>query len=196
MRWEFLRLFVSTLLVIQLTAGGAIALPDGATVIGQVIASAKTSVGEVPLPGDGTLLDNDVVRTEKGGRALVDFPEKIRAAIAEDTKVRFRNAGGRLVADLDSGTLITQKQAQAALAVETPKYTVEPNAGGRALYMVAMLPDESTMVAARSGNVVITERISGQRCVLREGSYASIVASAVGVPAAPGQEKEREPPGA
>jgi hypothetical protein len=188
------QLIISTMLAIQLAAGGGIAFPGGAPVIGQVITASKTSVGDVPLPGDGTLLDSDWVRTGKGGRALVDFPGNIRAAIAEETQVRFRSAGGRLVADLSSGTVIAQKQTQAALRVETTKYAVEPKAGGRAVYLVAMLPDRSTTVAATLGNVVITERASGLRYELREGSYASIAASAVGVPAAPGQEKEESKP--
>jgi hypothetical protein len=178
----------------QLAAGGGIALPGGTPVIGQVIAASKTSVGDVPLPVNGTLLDSDWVRTAKGGRALVDFPIKVRAAVGEETKVRFRNAAGRLVADLDSGTVITLKQEQADLRVETPKYSVEPKAGGRAVYMVALLPDRSTTVAARFGNVLITEKASGQRYELREGSFASISAAAVGVPAAPGQEKEASKP--
>ena len=97
------------------------------------------------------------------------------------------------MADLDSGTVVTLKQAQAGLMVETSKYTVEPTASGKVIYMVSMLPDRSTMVAARFGNVMITERVSGQRYELREGSYASISASAVGVPAAP-QEKEESRP--
>jgi hypothetical protein len=193
MRRSFWKVFTSTLLAMQLAAGGGIAQPDGAPVIGQVIASSKTSVGEVPLPGDGTLLDNDVVRTQKGGRALVDFPPKIRAAVAEETKVRFRSAGGRLVANLDAGTVITLTQEQAGLRIETPKYAVEPRASGRAVYMVSLLPDRSTMVAARFGNVVITEIASGLRYELREGSYASISAAATGVPAAP-QEKETSRP--
>ena len=194
MRRSIWRVFISTLLAMQLAAGGGFALPGGTPVIGQVIASSKTSVGEVTLPANGTLLDSDWVRTEKGGRALVDFPEKVRAAVGEETKVRFRNAAGRLVADLDSGTVITLKQEQADLRVETPKYSVESKQGGRALYMVALLPDRSTTVSARFGNVLITEKASGQRYELREGSYASISAAASGVPAAPGQETEASKP--
>ena len=80
------------------------------------------------------------------------------------------------------------------MRVETPKYTVEPKEGGRAIYKVALLPDRSMTVAAASGNIVITDRASLQRYELREGSYASISAAAVGVPAAPGQEKEESKP--
>ncbi len=194
MRRTIWRLFISTLLATQLAAGGGIALPGGVPVIGQVILSSRASVGDVALPGEGTLLDNDLVRTQKDGRAVVDFPEKVRAAVGEETSVRFRKSAGRLVADLDSGTVITLKQNQAALRVETPKYTVEPKEGGRAIYKVALLPDHSTTVAAASGNVVITERASGRRYELREGSYASISAAAAGVPASPGQEKEASKP--
>lgn len=194
MRRTTWRLYLSTLLAMQLAAGGGFALPGGTSVIGHVIVSSKATVGEVSLPGEGNLLNNDQVRTGKDGRAVVDFPEKIRAAVGEDTTVRFRSAAGRLIADLDAGTVITLKQEQAALRVETPKYSVEPKAGGKAVYMVALLPDRSTTVAARFGNVLITEKASGHRYELREGSYASISAATAGVPAAPGQETEASKP--
>ena len=194
MRRTTWRLYLSTLLAMQLAAGGGLALPGGTPVIGHVIVSSKATVGEVPLPGEGNLLNNDQVRTGKDGRAVVDFPEKVRAAVGEETSVRFRSAAGRLIADLDAGTVITLKQEQAALRVETPKYSVEPKEGGKAVYMVALLPDRSTTVAARFGNVLITEKASGHRYELREGFYASISAAATGVPAAPGQEKEGSKP--
>ncbi|MBI4166171.1 MAG: FecR domain-containing protein [Acidobacteria bacterium] len=194
MRRTVWRLFLSTLLATQLAAGGGIALPGGVPVIGQVIISSNAAVGDVVLPGEGTLLENDLVSTGKDGRAVVDFPEKVRAAVGEETKVRFRNTAGRLVAALDSGTVITLKQEKADLRVETPKYSVEPIGRGRAIYVVALLPDRSTTVAARFGNVLITEKASGLRYELREGSYASISAAATGVPGAPGQEKEASKP--
>jgi hypothetical protein len=188
------KVMTSIALAMQLAAGGGIALPGGVPVIGQVIIASKATVGEVPLPGEGNLLNNDWVRTGKDGRAVVDFPEHVRAAVGEETKVRFRNSAGRLLADLDFGSVIALKQGQTALRVETSKYSVETAEGGKALYMVALLPDRSTTVSAKFGKVLITDKASGQRYELREGFYASISAAAAGLPAAPGQEKEGSKP--
>ncbi|MBZ5513982.1 MAG: hypothetical protein LAN62_03895 [Acidobacteriia bacterium] len=188
------KVIISTVLAMQLAVGGGMALPGGAPVLGHVIVCSKASVGDVPLPAEGTLLDNDLVRTEKDGRAVVDFAGSVRTAVGEETQVRFRNTAGHLVANLDSGTVITLKQERAALRVETPKYRVEPTESGKSLYLVALLPDRSTTVAARFGNVLITEKASGLRYELQEGKYASLSAAAVGVPATPGQEKEESRP--
>jgi hypothetical protein len=98
------------------------------------------------------------------------------------------------VADLVYETVTTLKQEQAGLRVETPRYTVEPKEGGRALYMVTTQPDHSTTVAAKLGNILITEKASGQHYELREGTYASVSAAAVALPAALGQEEEASKP--
>ncbi len=78
--------------------------------------------------------------------------------------------------------MVTTTLGQDALIVKTPKYRIEPAEQGKAIHVVAVLPDESTVVAARSGGVSITEISSGQRYVLPEGKYAAIPASSVGVP--------------
>jgi hypothetical protein len=188
------KVITSIVLAMQLAAGGGIALPGGASVIGQVIVSSKASVGDVPLPGAGTLLDNDLVRTDKDGRVVVDFPEKVRAAIGEETQVRFRKTSGRLVANLDAGTVTALKQEQLSLRIDTPSYSVEPTQSGKAVYMVAVIPNRSTTVKVGMGNVLITEKSSGYRNELREGLYATIPAAPAGLPASPGQEKEASKP--
>ncbi len=194
MRRTTLRLLLSAVLALQLGTGSGLSLPGGVPVIGQVVLCSHATVGDVSLPGEGTLLDDDWVRTDKGGRVVVDFPDRVRAAVGEETRVRFKMTAGKLEALLDSGTVTALKQQQLPLRIDTSAYTIEPAQNGKAAYRVAFLPNRSTTVEAGIGNVLITEKSSGYRYELREGLYATIPAAPAGVPGSPPQEKEGSKP--
>lgn len=191
MRKNILRLLTVTVLALQIEGGANVALADGTPIIGQIVLSSHASLRGVSLPGAGVLLENDALQTGTRGRALVDFPAGTRASLGERTRVQFRAGGGRLVADMHSGTVIAKGLARRALLIETPKYRVEPTGDGSAVYAVRVLDDRSVVVAANSGTVMIVDKRSGGRYALAEGKYASISAAAAAMPAAPGQEKEK-----
>jgi hypothetical protein len=81
-----------------------------------------------------------------------------------------------------SGTLVVGTDGEHARVVETPEYKINPSKQGKAVYVVTALPDKSTLVAARSGQVSITEIASNQSYLLSEGQYVQIPASSSGVP--------------
>lgn len=191
------RMVISWVVIIGLLSGSLIWGSDARPVIGKVLLSSRAAVGGIALPGEGTVLADDVLSTGKGGKALVDFAPAARAALGEETSVCFRRIEGDLVAELSSGILVAKEQSGQGLVIQTPKYRVQPAGRGEAIYLVGLLPDGSTVVAARNGQVSIREKSSGQSYVLPEGKFAAIPASATGVPASPGQEKEesRQAPG-
>jgi len=132
----------------------------------------------------GTVLEEDLLRTGKGGRALVSFSPTTRAALSEETSVRFRTVQGALAAEISSGTLVAEKQGQEGLAVQTPRYQVKPTGPGKATYLVAVLPDETTVVAAEYLPAIIVEVSSGESYTLASGQYAVIPPLSSGVPRA------------
>jgi hypothetical protein len=164
---------------------------DRGRILGGIVASEGVTVAGVPIPSEGTIFAGDVLRTPKGGTARVSFSPASRANIAEETSVRFGYAGANPLAQLSSGTIVTTRFDKDGLIVETPKYRVEPAEQGKAVYVVAVLPDAGTVVTARSGGVSITEISSGRRYVLPEGKYASIAAASAGVPQS-GKEADDE----
>jgi hypothetical protein len=176
----------SKVVVWALVMGWLFGLPlraaDGRQVVGRIISSSGATLEGVPIPNENTILAGDLLRTPKGGAALVKVSPTTQTSIAGETSVRFGYAGGNPLAQLSLGTIVTTTQIKEALIVETPKYRIEPAEQGKATHVVAVLPDEGTVVAARHGGVSITEISSGQRYVLPEGKYAEIAASSVGVP--------------
>ena len=169
-------------LVMGWLLGLSLRASDSRPVVGRVVASSGVTLEGVPIPNEGTMLTGDLLMTPKGGTALVEFSSTTQANIAEETSVRFAYAGSNPLAQISSGTMVTMTQRKDVLIVETPKYRIEPGEQGKAIHVVAVLPDESTVVAARSGGVSITEISSGLRYVLPEGKYAAIPASSTGVP--------------
>jgi hypothetical protein len=164
---------------------------DRGRILGGVVASPGVTVAGIPIPSEGTIFAGDLLRTPKGGTALVNFAAASQANIAEETSVRFGYAGVNPLAQLSLGTMVTTRLSKDGLIVETPKYRIEPAEQGKAVHVVAVLRDEGTVVTARHGGVSITEISSGLRYVLPEGKYATIAASSVGVPR-PGKEGDEQ----
>jgi hypothetical protein len=180
---------LALLLVAAWPMNGIMAAAASGQALGKVMLATGASVEGVALPTEGTILSGDLLSVGKGGRALVKFEPAARAALAEETSVRFRSDAGRLVAALLAGTVVAERQGKEPLRVETEEYLVEPTSEGRALYMVTVLADKTTVVAARYGNVAITSAGSGERQVLSEGNYAVIPPGSIELP---GQGKKLE----
>jgi len=177
-----LRRAISWVLVIGWLPGGPILGAENRQIIGRILVSSGATVGGIALPSEGTILADDLLSTGKSGKALVEFSPTARAALAEETSARFRRTPGGLVAEVSQGTLVAERREAGGVVVETPKYKVEPASPGKALYMVAMLPDKTTVVAAQQGRVSITEVCSGESYLLAEGQFARIPPDALGVP--------------
>lgn len=169
-------------LVIGWLSGLCLAAAQSRQVIGEVVRSSGASLGGVLIPGQGTIMTDDLLSTEKGGSALVKLSATTRARLSEQTSVRFQKIGDHTSAQMLSGTMVAERLGKNVLAVETLKYKIEPADLGKAIYLVALLPDKRTVVATRSGRVLITEIRSGQSYLLSEGKYAAIPASSSGVP--------------
>jgi hypothetical protein len=80
------------------------------------------------------------------------------------------------------------------LVVETPRFKIEP-AHDQAVYIVAMLPGDTTIVSARQGNLAVTETNSGKKHIVPEGHYAKISNAPGGVPGQAGAPAAAAPPG-
>jgi ferric-dicitrate binding protein FerR (iron transport regulator) len=155
-------------------------------VVGKVVNSTHATVEGSELLSNGTILSGDAVNVGEGGSVLLSFSPTGRATLAAATNVRFSNAKGSIEATLLAGTLAVQKEKKDAFVVKMSTYKVEPQGEGKSEFMVALLPDKSTLIRAQHGNVAITETVSGERVMLPEGLLAEIPAAA-GVP---GQTEE------
>jgi ferric-dicitrate binding protein FerR (iron transport regulator) len=102
--------------------------------------------------------------------------------------VRFSGAKGNVVAQLLSGTLAVERHNSDALVVKTSTYSIQPQDGGRAEFVVASLPNKKTTVETQHGRVLITETRSGERYTLAEGLLAQISPFAAGDPGQAGKQ--------
>jgi hypothetical protein len=155
---------------------------EGWKLVGKVVWSKGASLGGVALPSEGTILTRDILDVGKGGRAVVSFSPTARAALAEQSAVRFGIDSGHVAAQILSGTIAVEEARTDGVAVKTSKYSIGPQSS-EVEYFVALMPDRSTLVGSRHGKVTITETGSGKSYTLAEGLYAEIPASATGVPA-------------
>ena len=160
-------------------------LPD---VVGKVVNSSNATVKGSTLLSNGTILSGDAVNVGEGGSVLLSFSPTGRASLAASTQVRFSGAEGHIEAQLLSGTLAVKRENRDACVVKTSTYRVEPKGEGLAEFLVALLPDQRTIVEAQHGKVAITETRSGESYTLTEGLLAEIPAPGAG---SPGQAQEQ-----
>ena len=163
-------------------------------VIGSIVKSSHATLAGVTVPGQGTLTTGAVLSTAKGGSAWVRFSSDTQAGLSEETSVRFSGADGRVSAKLSSGTMAAKSSGNETLVVETPRFKIEP-AQGKAVYIVAMLPGNTTIVSARLGNLAVTETNSGKKHLVPAGHYAKISNAPAGVPGQAGAPAAGAPPG-
>lgn len=151
-------------------------------VIGTIVKSYRASLAGITIPDQGTLTTNAVLSTTKGGSAWVRFSKNTQAGLSEHTSVRFRSERNGVVGKISSGTIAAKSVGKDALVIETPKFRIEPAPGRQALYMVAMLSDNTTIISARRGNLAVTDTRSGKRYLVPEDHYAKISNAPAGTP--------------
>ena len=152
-------------------------------VVGRLISSAGATLAGEAVPAGGTIRSGDVLATREAGNALVILASETEASLSENTSVRFSRGGGYLSIQLSSGAVRAKSLGKDPLIVETSAYRIEPVEHGKAVYLVAMLPDKTTVVAARHGKVSITAATSGQKYVVDAGHFAKVSSAPSGVPA-------------
>jgi ferric-dicitrate binding protein FerR (iron transport regulator) len=156
-------------------------------VIGKVVSSSNATVEGCTLLSNGTILSGDAVSVGEGGAVLLNFSPGGRAALAAATQVRFSSAKGNIEAQLLGGTLAVERENNDALVVKTSTHRFQPQGEGRAEFLVALYPDQRTIVEAQHGKLAITDNRSGESTTLAEGLRAEIPAPAAGFP---GQNEE------
>jgi hypothetical protein len=161
-------------------------------VVGKIVSSSRASLDEIMIPDGGTILIGDTLSTSKGGNALVKLSATTQASLSGGTTVFFGKNADRLSAKVSSGTLVIETLGKDAPIVETALYTTEPAEPGKAVYLVAVLPDKSTVITARHGKVSIRDISSGRSYLLPEG-YSAVPQ---GSSDDPGQEEQpKQAPG-
>jgi hypothetical protein len=166
-----------------------VANPPG---VGEIIRSSDTLLNGVPVPDSGTVTPGSVLATGDHGSALVQFSPDTQVNLLGRTSVTFKSDAGHLWAQMSAGTLGAKSLGAQRLLVETSDYEIGPAQEG-AIYVVAMMPDLTTIVSARRGSVSILQKSSGGKYVLAEGHYARIADGPQGVP--PQQASQNGPGG-
>ena len=164
--------------------------------VGEIIRSSDTSLNGVTVPYGATVRPGSVLATGEHGSALVQFSPDTQVNLLGRTSVTFENSENGLTARMSSGTLGAKSLGAEPLWVETPDYQIGPAGHGGAIYVVAMLPDSTTVVSARHGSVSILQKSSGKKYVLAEGHYAKIADVPQGQPPQTAQNgRAGRPPG-
>jgi hypothetical protein len=164
--------------------------------VGEIIRSSDTLLNGVPVPQVATVSPGSILVTGERGSALVQFTPDTQVNLLERTTVTFRDEEGYLSAQMSAGTLGAKSLGTQPLLVETPDYQIGPAVQGGVIYVVAMLPDSTTVVSARKGSVSIMQRSSGNKYVLAEGHYAKVADAPQQVPPQVSQNRPGgHPPG-
>jgi hypothetical protein len=157
--------------------------------VAPVEATNGVAIAGVPAQTHDALFAGDVLSTSEGASALIRFSPLTQATVLQASSVQFElDSVGRPVAKISSGTVSARVSTAKMVIIQTAKYMVEPEKDSAAVYLVGVLPNQRTIVAARRGDVSITEARSGETYVLRAGRYIVVDASALGLP---GQEQEQ-----
>ena len=172
---------VSTLCA--MTLGMTVLALANAPGVGLIIRSTNASEDGTAIPEQGSVTSGSTLRTTASGSALVEFSLGTQVNLSENTSVSFRSEPGQLVAELSLGTLGAKSVGDKTLIVRTRDLQIEPVNQGKAIYVVAMQPDNTAIVSARQGPVSITQRSSSQKFVLTEGHYAKLSDAPAGTPA-------------
>lgn len=165
-------------------------------VIGTIVQSSGATLSGIAVPSQGTLVTDAVLNTASGGSAWVRFSPDLQAGLSEETSVSFDNADGYISAHLSSGTVAAKSSGKQELVVDTRGFRIEPAQGkaqGKAVYVVALLPDNTTIVSARRGNVAVTETSSGKKHLVPEGHYAKISSAPAATPGQAGAAAAASP---
>ena len=159
-------------------------------ILGIIVGSTDTTLGAVPLPNTGTILNNGVLTTGWQGKALLEFSPAGLATVFESTKIRFYREGNHVVAEMTSGAMTVESVVRQDFVVTTPRYSFAPADQEKTIYSVVLIPDGGTIVAVRQGRLSIGEGLSGPTHILSEGQYASIPLSTSGSPGQQAQLKK------
>jgi ferric-dicitrate binding protein FerR (iron transport regulator) len=157
-----------------MTLGMTVLALANASGVGLIIRSTNASVDGTAVPEQGSVPPGSTLRTATSGSALVEFSLGTQVNLLENTSVSFRNEPGQLVAELSSGTLGAKSVGDETLIVRTRDLQIEPVNQGKAIYVVAMQPDNTAIVSARQGPVSITQRSTSKKHVLTEGHDAKV----------------------
>ncbi len=175
--------FSISLLGLQSFAGAA------APVMGRVVPTSGVVLEGILLNNEDAVRSGDLLTTSRAASALIRFSASSQADVLEKSSIRFRqDAAGNPLARISYGEMLATAAGKNTVVVETPRYRVEPAKQSKVIYFVGVLPDKSTIVAARQGDVSIREIRSGKNYLLTQGLYIRIDAAAAGLP---GQEEEK-----
>jgi hypothetical protein len=167
-------LLAATMLVSTAFAGG-----DG-PVIGRAIAARGAALDGTPIRYQDLVFSGNVLTTETGARAVVQFHGASEAEVLEDSVVRFAAASGGIPrAQIVSGAILA-RASRKGVVVQTLEHQIEPSDQQRTIFFVEIFPGKTTFVAALHGAVVISDRASGKQFSLGEGQYAISIAGAAG----------------
>lgn len=165
-------------------------------VVGKVVRSSGASLGGAVIPDEGTIVAGDSLSTGKGGSALVKLSATTQASLGGETTVLFRKDAARLSVKVSAGTVLVETMGKDAPVVETAEYKAEPSEQGKANYLVAVLPDKTTVITARRGRISIKEIDSGKTYLLPEGYKAVSAATSSAAASAQEREEPKQAPGA
>ncbi|HXJ94789.1 MAG TPA: hypothetical protein VMT20_18250 [Terriglobia bacterium] len=172
--------------VVPLLGGSVLALSlvtwANAPGAGEIIRASNTTLNGVAVPEVGTVTPGSVLATGDNGSALVQFSPDTQVNLLARTSVTFRSDLGRLSAEMSSGTVGAKSLGQAPLLVETSSYQIRPAGQSGAIYVVAILPDLTTVVSARRGSVSILQKSSGEEYALSEGHYVKLAGDPQSIP--------------
>jgi hypothetical protein len=185
---RYFRLHVVWAIHVVVSAGLA-AATRSRPLVAHVEATNGVTIGGVPARTRDALFAGDVLETAVEGSALVRFSPISQATVLQESSVQFQiDSAGRPVGNMSSGIVLAQGLGRKTAILKTPRYTVRSGGHEPGDFLVALLPDQRTVIAARHSDIAITEPRSGEQYVLRAGNYIVIDASASGLP---GQEEEK-----
>jgi len=126
---------------------------ERAAVLGRIVAGPPAQVNGVALPADATLLDGDRLATGAQGWARVLLARGEQIHLAGQSDARALRQGENLTVELNQGR-VTLRTSGSDLRVWSNGLEITPTTDN-AVWEVARLGDDLTLVAAQRGSVEV-----------------------------------------
>lgn len=126
-----------------------------AIVLGRILSAPPATLNGVALPADATLFSGDRISTGPEGWARILLPPGDQIYLSAKTDAEMQRVGTRLEVGLVTGRLSLHTRDSNSVQVYSNGLEITPRTPAKAVWEVARLDEERTLVAAHEGTIEV-----------------------------------------
>jgi hypothetical protein len=166
----------------------------GRPIVGELVRSAGTTVNGATVLDGQNLVAGDTLRIGRGGSAFLRFTQGAQVSLSDRAALTVSGTRDEVSVRLTAGSLLAEQLGTKPIQVETAKCQVSAAKPGRAVYVVAIVPSQGTLVESHQGAVSVTQIASGKIFIVQPG-HNTLLADAAGQEKEGGEEAPGKPAG-